>query len=108
MLGEAGLNICKNPNQIIYQKRDSERDAEFLNPFSEAGSKKRNIENKGQRILRKIDGHVVTKIFPDKILEENPANEDIEPSSPIIENRDDDHAPDYQEGKVRNWLNHPQ
>src|SRR5208282_4779996 len=98
--GRSGIENLKQPKPKECQERNLEGNAKSLDPLGALGPVKRNIEDDRQRVFGEIDGHIIAEKLTDKILEQNPANEQIETPAPIIQNGDDHRSADKQNRHV--------
>jgi hypothetical protein len=73
MLVEAGLNICITPNQINISNGARKGGTERRHFLAPVGCQERNEHYKRQKILGKVDRHVVAKEFPREVLKQQPA-----------------------------------
>src|SRR6266481_2665812 len=76
------------------KKRDEKRGPEKSNFFPPSGNKKGKINDSDENVLGEINRHVVPEVFPRKIFEQEPRQEEIEAVAPAIEHAHDEGGTD--------------
>src|SRR5262249_1058087 len=85
----AWIEDLANRKPDYQQERDKKRRLECRDILSaSACGKERDVHKYDQEILRKVNSHIVSKVFTYEVFEEEPAEKNVEALAPVVQNLD--------------------
>jgi hypothetical protein len=99
-VGGRGIENLHNSKPHEQQQRNEKWRTKAEGFLAAVGPEEGKVDDQEQKVLGKINGHIVAEIFPGKVLVQEPGKEKIESVTPVVEHRNGDSTSDKSQSDI--------